>query len=72
MMIEIAKSQQVSFRGEVIGVLERNGIRAAKILIHPTVLEVDVMGIPDSHLGDKVTLETQMTLEDIRPLFNGD
>lgn len=72
MTIEIAKSRPLSFQGEVIAVFERNARRVAKILIHPTALEVDVEKIPDAHLGDQVTLETQLILENIRPVVTGD
>lgn len=70
MMIELAKTRKLSFQGEVVEIFERGGQRLAKISILPTFMEVDVEGIRDAHLGDTVSIEVRLRVEDITPLFN--
>jgi hypothetical protein len=64
---EIADSQTLLFRGEVIEVSQRGGRRTLTVALEPHSL-VASNGVPeDTHLGDHVRVEAEIRVVNVAP-----
>jgi hypothetical protein len=68
MVGEPGKLQTLSFRGEVVEIFERRGVRFAKLTIGTRdMLDVRAENLREAHLGDHVVIEANIIVEDIQP-----
>jgi hypothetical protein len=68
MVLEPGRLQTLSFRGEVVEIFERNGVRFARITIGTRdMLDIKAEGLHETHLGDHVVIEANITVENIKP-----
>ncbi len=68
MVLEEGKSQALSLQGEVVEILERQGQRLARISVLPqNIIDVTGESIREAHLGDRVLIDAQVTIECVKP-----
>ena len=61
----------IQFEGEVIEVVERDGLRTARILIQPAVFDLCLQEGQDPHLGDMVQIRGRFAPEAGNGLYLG-
>ncbi len=67
MVLEEGKSQTLSLHGEVVEIFERQGQRLARIsVLSQNILDVTGESIRDAHLGDRVLIDAQVTVECVK------
>jgi hypothetical protein len=68
MVLETGKPQPLTFRGEVVEIFEKQGLRFAKIKFEPfSVLDVAAECFEEAHLGDGVVIDARITIDKIKP-----
>jgi len=55
--------------GEIVEIIEEGGNQKAKILTNPQYIEVILETHNDIHLGEKVTIESEVTIKKITPVL---
>ena len=68
MVLEPGKPGALTFRGEVVGIFEKQGLRLAKIKVETcSVLDIAAECFEEAHLGDGVVIDARITIDDIKP-----
>jgi hypothetical protein len=68
MVLEEGVPQTLSLQGEVVEILEKQGQRLARIsVLSRNIIDVTGESIRDAHLGDRVLIDAQVTIECIKP-----
>jgi len=68
MVVEPGKLQTLSFRGEVVEIFERKGVRFAKLTIGTRdMLDIRAESLREAHLGDHVVIEANVIVGNIQP-----
>lgn len=66
-MPETVSSQHVTFRGEVIEIVERRGRKMMKLTLWPSTIDLPIDAGNEPHLGDPITVEALMTITGVEP-----
>ena len=61
--------KKIIFNGEVVEIIDEAGNQKAKILTAPQYLEVVLEENNDIHLGEKVSVDSKITINKISPLI---
>jgi len=61
--------KNIILNGKVVEIIDEAGNQKAKILTSPQYLEVVLEENNDIHLGEKVIIETEITIRRIAPLI---
>ncbi len=68
MVLEQGVTQALSLQGEVVEILEKQGKRMARIsVLSWNIIDVAGESIHEAHLGDRVCIKGQVTIECIQP-----
>jgi len=57
-----------SLTGEVIETFEKDGRSTAKVALKTCHIDIPMDAIPDTHLGDIVVLEADISVQDVKAL----
>ena len=66
-MTELNRSNYISLVGEIIGIYENQGERFVKLRYDPGYVDISLQEIQDVYLGDKVTVDSDLTIKKISP-----
>ena len=66
-MTELNQSNIISLVGEVVGMYENQGERFFKLRYDPGYVDISLQEIQDVYLGDKVTVDSDLTIKKISP-----
>jgi len=67
--MNVRSLKNIILNGEVVEIIDEAGNQKAKILTSPQYLEVVLEENNDIHLGEKVIIETEITIRRIAPLI---
>ena len=59
------QKENLSLTGEVVEIYEKDGKRVAKIRFNPGFVEVPIDELRDTHLNDKITINSKIKIERI-------
>jgi hypothetical protein len=59
------QKENLSLTGEVVEIYEKDGKRVAKIRFNPGFVEVPIDDLHDTHLNDKITINSKIKIERI-------
>jgi hypothetical protein len=69
-MSETATPHRVFFTGEVVEMYERDGKQLAKLALRSCCIDVVIDVTLDTHLGDTVAIDTELSVRKIEPLVS--
>ena len=64
-MTELNRSNYIRLVGEIIGIYENQGERFVKLRYDPGYVDISLQEIQDVYLGDKVTVDSDLTIKKI-------
>jgi len=67
--MNVRSLKNIILNGKVVEIIDEAGNQKAKILTSPQYLEVVLEENNDIHLGEKVIIETEITIRRIAPLI---
>ncbi|NCS88958.1 MAG: hypothetical protein CO127_02030 [Ignavibacteria bacterium CG_4_9_14_3_um_filter_36_18] len=67
--MKLLSEKKIIFNGEVVEIIDEAGNQKAKILTAPQYLEVVLEENNDIHLGEKVSVDSKITINKISPLI---
>jgi hypothetical protein len=60
-------NQKIQLGGEIVETIERDGRHLIKIQLRRCAIEVDATALKESHLGDSVLIDADITIRTVRP-----
>ena len=68
MVLEEGVPQILSLQGEVVEIFEKDGQRLARVsVLSRNIIDVAGESIREAHLGDRILIDAQVTIESIKP-----
>lgn len=59
------QKENLSLTGEVVEIYEKDGQKVAKIRFNPGFVEIPIDDLRDTHLNDKITINSKIKIERI-------